>query len=135
MAYLKQTGGEKMHAIRQWLCPLFLASALLLVQEAVAADNFNRQDVTFTSVGKKLVGWLYVPKGMKQGEKRATIVMAHGWSAVKEMDLHDFAAKFSGGRFVRLVFDSRTFSHSYAGPRQHIDPHIHHDDHPNPPTH
>ena len=57
-----------MRAIRQWFCPLFLASALLLAQAAVAADNFNRQDVTFTSVGKKLVGWLYVPKGMKQGD-------------------------------------------------------------------
>jgi fermentation-respiration switch protein FrsA (DUF1100 family) len=131
MAYLKRRGGEKMHAIRQWLCPLFLASALLLAQEAVAADNLNRQDVTFTSVGKKLVGWLYVPKEMKQGEKRATIVMAHGWSAVKEMYLDDFAAKFSSGGFVVLVFDYRNFGDSEGEPRGHIDPHMQHEDYRN----
>lgn len=120
-----------MKSIRRWLCPMFLASALLLAQAAVAADNFNRQDVTFTSVGKKLVGWLYVPKGMKQGEKRPTIVMAHGWSAVKEMYLDDFAAKFSNGGFVVLVFDYRNFGDSEGEPRGHIDPHMQHEDYKN----
>lgn len=120
-----------MNAIKHWLCPLLVASVLMLAQVAVAADGFNRQDVTFTSVGKKLVGWLYVPKGLKQGEKRPTVVMAHGWSAVKEMYLDDFAAKFSGGGFVVLVFDYRNFGDSEGEPRGHIDPHMQHEDYKN----
>jgi uncharacterized protein len=74
---------------------------------------------------------MYVPKEMKQGEKRATIVMRHGWSAVKETYLDDFAAKFSSGGFVVLVFDYRNFGDSEGEPRGHIDPHMQHEDYRN----
>ena len=120
-----------MRAIRHWLGLVFVALALLLAQGAIAADNFTRQDITFTSVGKKLVGWLYVPNGVKPGDKRPTIVMAHGWSAVKEMYLDDFAAKFSNGGFVVLVFDYRNFGDSEGEPRSHIDPHMQLEDYRN----
>ena len=120
-----------MCAIKQWFGLLFLTSAMLFAQAAMANDNFTRQDVTFNSVGKKLVGWLYVPKGMKTGEKRPAIVMAHGWSAVKEMYLDDFAAKYSNGGFVVLVFDYRNFGDSEGEPRGHIDPSMQHEDYKN----
>jgi uncharacterized protein len=120
-----------MRAIKQWFGLLFVASAMLFAQAAMAADNFTRQDVPFSNVGKKLVGWLYVPKGLKSGEKRSAIVMAHGWSAVKEMYLDDFAAKFSNGGFVVLVFDYRNFGDSEGEPRGHIDPNMQHEDYKN----
>jgi fermentation-respiration switch protein FrsA (DUF1100 family) len=91
-------------------------------QSGGAADNFTRKDVTFKSAGLNLVGWLYVPNGLKAGEKRPAIVMAHGWSAVKEMYLDAFAAKFANGGFVVTVFDYRTFGDSDGEPRCHIDP-------------
>ena len=53
-----------MNPTTRWLSLLLFAAALAVSQIAAAADNFNRQDITFTSVGKKLVGWLYVPNGM-----------------------------------------------------------------------
>lgn len=120
-----------MRTIKRWIYPLLLGAGLALAQTAVAEDNFARQDVTFASVGKKLVGWLYLPEGMKQGEKRPTIVMAHGWSAVKEMYLDDFAARFANGGFVVLVFDYRNFGDSEGEPRGHIDPHMQHEDYKN----
>jgi len=120
-----------MRAFRSWLHALFLVAGLLLAQAAIAADNFERRDVTFTSVGKKLVGWLYMPAALKQGEKRPTIVMAHGWSAVKEMYLDDFAAKFANGGFVVLVFDYRNFGDSEGEPRSHIDPSMQNEDYKN----
>src|SRR5713226_2198927 len=46
-----------------------------------------RHDVTFPSEGLNCAGWLYVPDDLKSGERRPTIVMAHGFSAVKEMYL------------------------------------------------
>ncbi|MGH8678195.1 MAG: alpha/beta hydrolase [Burkholderiales bacterium] len=120
-----------MRAINRWISMVLLITGLALAQAVSAADNFTRQDVTFASVGKKLVGWLYVPNGMKQGEKRPTIVMAHGWSAVKEMYLDDFAAKFANGGLVVVVFDYRNFGGSEGEPRGHIDPHMQHEDYKN----
>jgi fermentation-respiration switch protein FrsA (DUF1100 family) len=76
-------------------------------------------------------GWLYVPNGLKEGEKRPTVVMAHGWSAVKEMYLDDFAAKFANGGFVVVVFDYRNFGNSEGEPRSHIDPHMQLEDYKN----
>ena len=49
-----------------------------------------RKDIEFkTENGVTLRGWHYVPDG-RQG-KAPTIVMAHGFSAVKEMYLDRFA--------------------------------------------
>jgi fermentation-respiration switch protein FrsA (DUF1100 family) len=87
-----------------------------------SAQSFVREDVRIASQGLKMGGWLYVPSGLKDGEKRPTIVMAHGWSAVKEMYLDDYAAKFAGAGFVVVVFDYRTFGDSEGAPRSHIDP-------------
>src|SRR3954453_9167018 len=100
---------------------LAAAIGLLLMVSNAAAQNFERRDVTFKSAGLKIVGWLYVPKGLKEGEKRPAIVMAHGWSAVKEMYLDDFAAKFAGAGFVVTVFDYRNFGDSEGMPRSHLD--------------
>src|SRR5437588_10070650 len=83
--------------------------ALCVAHSAGAEDSFSRKDVSFKSAGLNLVGWLYVPDGLKTGEKRPAIVMAHGWSAVKEMYLDAFAAKFARGGFVVTVFDYRNF--------------------------
>jgi uncharacterized protein len=120
-----------MHTFKAGLFALVLTAGLLLAQAAIAASSFERQDVTFTSVGKKLAGWLYVPTGLKQGEKRPAIVMAHGWSAVKEMYLDDYAAKFANVGFVVLVFDYRNFGDSEGEPRSHIDPSMQLEDYKN----
>jgi len=103
---------------------LLLTGTALLVAAAgqASAQDFTRQDVRITSQGLKMGGWLYVPKGLKDGEKRPTIVMAHGWSAVKEMYLDDYAAKFSKAGFVVVVFDYRNFGDSEGTPRGHLDP-------------
>jgi uncharacterized protein len=120
-----------MRAVTRLLGLLCALAGLLYASIAVSADNFTRKDVSIASVGQKLAGWLYVPNGLKEGEKRPTIVMAHGWSAVKEMYLDDFAAKFSSNGFVVVVFDYRNFGGSQGEPRGHIDPHMQHEDYKN----
>jgi len=86
---------------------------LLPNQSTFAADKFTRQDIQIKSGGLNIAGWQYVPTGLTQGEKRPAIVMAHGWSAVKEMYLDDYAAKFANNGFVVTVFD-------YAGVKEFI---------------
>lgn len=85
-------------------------------------DGFSRQEVRFNSGGSALAAWLYLPTGLAAGERRPAIVMAHGWSAVKEMHLDDFGARFARDGFAVVVFDYRNFGASGGAPRQHIDP-------------
>jgi uncharacterized protein len=79
-----------------------------------------RQDIEFDAEGVTLRGWLYLPEGIS-GPVPA-IVMAHGFSAVKEMYLDAFAEAFTEGGLGVLVFDNRNFGASDGEPRQEIDP-------------
>lgn len=95
------------------------------------SGKFVRQDVQIMSAGQKMAGWLYVPSGLASGERRPAIVMAHGWTAVKEMYLDVYAARFASEGFVVAVFDYRNFAASEGEPRQHIDPSMQHEDYKN----
>ena len=79
-----------------------------------------RQDIEFDAEGVTLRGWLYLPDGA--GGPVPTVVMAHGFSAVKEMYLDSFAEAFAAGGLGALVFDNRNFGASDGEPRQEIDP-------------
>ena len=79
-----------------------------------------RTDVEFDAEGVTLRGWLYVPDGATGPVP--TIVMAHGFSAVKEMYLDRFAEAFAAAGLAALVFDNRNFGASDGEPRQEIDP-------------
>ena len=79
-----------------------------------------RQDIEFNAEGTTLRGWLYLPDGA--AGPVPTIVMAHGFSAVKEMYLDQYAEVFSAAGLGTLVFDNRNFGASDGEPRQEIDP-------------
>jgi len=76
-----------------------------------------RKDITFMSEGLRCKGWLYVPDDLKTGVKAPTIVMANGFTGVKEQFLPDFAVKFVDAGFVTMVFDYRYFGDSEGEPR------------------
>ncbi|WP_336810114.1 alpha/beta hydrolase [Bosea sp. MMO-172] len=80
-----------------------------------------RKDIEFkTEDGVTLRGWHYVPD--KANGPFPTIVMAHGFSAVKEMYLDKFAEKFAETGLAAVVFDNRNFGASDGDRRQHINP-------------
>jgi fermentation-respiration switch protein FrsA (DUF1100 family) len=79
-----------------------------------------RRDIEFNAEGVMLRGWLYLPDGVATAVP--TIVMAHGYSAVKEMYLDAFAEVFAQAGLGALVFDNRNFGASDGEPRQEIDP-------------
>jgi hypothetical protein len=79
-----------------------------------------RQDVAFkASDGTTLRGWHYLPEGRGPFP---TIVLAHGFSAVKEMYLDRYAEAFAAAGFASVVYDNRNFGASDGEPRQEIDP-------------
>ena len=70
-----------------------------------------RTDVEFrTEDGVMLRGWHYRPD--RGRGPWPTIVMAHGFSAVKEMYLDRFAEAFAAAGLAALVFDNRNFGAS-----------------------
>ena len=79
-----------------------------------------RTNIAFKATdGTTLRGWHYLPDG---AGKHPTIVMAHGFSAVKEMYLDKYAEAFAQAGFASLVYDNRNFGASDGEPRQEIDP-------------
>jgi fermentation-respiration switch protein FrsA (DUF1100 family) len=80
----------------------------------------TRRDIEFDAEGVLLRGWLYPGEGVSGAAP--TIVMAHGFSAVKEMYLDSFAEAFASAGLNALVFDNRNFGASEGEPRQEIDP-------------
>ena len=79
-----------------------------------------RKDIAFsTTDGTTLRGWHYVPDAPG---RHPTIVLAHGFSAVKEMYLDKYAEAFAKAGFASVVYDNRNFGASDGQPRQEIDP-------------
>src|SRR5262252_242993 len=79
-----------------------------------------RRDVEFNAEGVTLRGWFYAAG--TGGAPAPAVVMAHGFSAVKEMYLDSFAEVFAAAGLNVLVFDNRNFGASDGEPRQEIDP-------------
>jgi uncharacterized protein len=79
-----------------------------------------RRDIEFNAEGVTLRGWFYPADGASGAAP--TVVMAHGFSAVKEMYLDRFAEFFAAAGLNALVFDNRNFGASDGEPRQEIDP-------------
>ncbi|KAK4957610.1 hypothetical protein LTR10_005577 [Elasticomyces elasticus] len=84
-----------------------------------------RRDVEFqTTDHVTLRGWFFTPETADRN--LPCLVMAHGWSAVKEMDLDAFAEHFTSQLAITcLVYDNRAFGASDAAanePRYEIVP-------------
>ncbi|MFC5995937.1 alpha/beta hydrolase [Pseudonocardia hispaniensis] len=80
----------------------------------------TRRDIEFDAEGVTLRGWFYTADGASGAAP--TVVMAHGFSAVKEMYLDTYAESFAAAGLNALVFDNRNFGASDGSPRQEIDP-------------
>jgi uncharacterized protein len=83
-----------------------------------------RRDIEFVSEGTVCSGWLYLPDGAgsADGAGLPGVVMAHGFTGVKEMDLDPFARAFADSGLATLLFDYRYCGTSGGEPRQQILP-------------
>lgn len=78
----------------------------------------QRTDSPFESGGDQCAAWLYVPEG---DGPHPCVVMAHGFSAVREHRLDAYAERFFAAGLAVLVFDYRHFGSSGGEPRQLLD--------------
>lgn len=81
-----------------------------------------RKELEFSSKGLLCRGWLYLPDDLKANQKAPAVVMAHGFSALKEQVLPEYAERFTAAGFVTLVFDYRYFGESEGEPRSQLFP-------------
>ena len=82
----------------------------------------SKQAVTFYSQGCKLMGDLYRPDDIGDGETRAGILLCHGYTGVKDLYLPDNAAALVAEGYVVLAFDYKGWGES-EGPKNHLNPH------------
>jgi fermentation-respiration switch protein FrsA (DUF1100 family) len=81
--------------------------------------DFDRSDVVFDSWGLRCAAWLYRPRGAEGSTP--CVVIAHGWSGVREQALDAYAERFAAAGLAALVFDYRHFGASEGEPRQLLD--------------
>jgi dienelactone hydrolase len=78
----------------------------------------QRLDVGFPSGEERCAAWLYVPDSVG---RVPVVVLAHGWTGVREQRLDAYAERFAGAGLAALVFDYRHFGASSGQPRQLLD--------------
>ena len=72
--------------------------------------------ITFYSEGFKLVGDLYTPDDLRPSERRAGIVLCHGYTGVKDLYLPDNARVLVEAGYVVLAFDYKGWGESEGPP-------------------
>jgi cephalosporin-C deacetylase-like acetyl esterase len=102
-----------------------LEGKAILTTSIPPSINMPQRDITFqTSDNVTLRGWLFTPESTSS--RLPCLVMSHGWSALKEMDLDAFANYFTSKLALScLVYDNRGFGDSDqkdGHPRQEIIP-------------
>ena len=81
----------------------------------------DRSDVEFLGAGGVVLrGWLYLPAD--RDGRIPGVVMAHGFSATKEMGLDRYAEVFAAAGLAVLVYDHRNLGASGGEPRQLVNP-------------
>jgi dipeptidyl aminopeptidase/acylaminoacyl peptidase len=77
--------------------------------------------VDFYSEGTRLAGDLFLPEDLKPGERRAGIVLCHGYTGVRNLYLPDTAAALNEAGYVVLTFDYKGWGDS-DGPKSRLSP-------------
>lgn len=77
----------------------------------------QRRDVQIPVGGTELAAWLYEPS-RSAGDRVGCVILAHGFTGVRDMQLQRPAERFASAGYGALVFDYRHFGDSGGEPRQ-----------------
>jgi fermentation-respiration switch protein FrsA (DUF1100 family) len=99
------------------------------------ADNFYKSDkvtpekVTFKNqFNMRVVGNLFIPKGLDRNTKSPAIIVGHPMGAVKEQSSNLYAQKLAEQGFVTLAIDLSFWGESEGQPRNVVAPEIYSED-------
>ena len=80
-----------------------------------------KRPVSFYSEGFKLDADLYLPDDRKAGERRAAVLLCHGYTGIKDLYLPSNAASLNRAGYVAMTFDYKGWGAS-EGPRTRLAP-------------
>jgi dipeptidyl aminopeptidase/acylaminoacyl peptidase len=80
-----------------------------------------RKPIVFYSEGVRLAGDIYLPDDVRSGERRAGIVLCHGYTGVKDLYLPDNARVLNQAGYVVMTFDYKGWGDS-DGPKSRLAP-------------
>ena len=80
-----------------------------------------KRAVEFYSEGFKLYGDVYTPEDLAPGEKRAAVLLCHGYTGVKDLYLPDNAKFLNQAGYVAMAFDYKGWGDS-EGSRSRLAP-------------
>ncbi len=80
-----------------------------------------KRTVEFYSEGLKLCGDVYIPDGLSPGERRAAVLLCHGYTGVKDLYLPDNAQVLNEHGYVVMTFDYKGWGDS-EGVRSRLAP-------------
>ena len=89
--------------------------------DVCAKEDGMRRPVEFYSEGVKLRGDVYIPDDLQAGDKRAGIVLCHGYTGVKDLYLPDTARALNRAGYTAMTFDYKGWGES-EGPRSRLAP-------------
>ena len=78
----------------------------------LGAENVERRAVSIFSDGVRMAGDLYVPKGLKPGDKLPVIVCCNGTGGIKGGTAARLGLMFASDGFIVLAFDYRGWGES-----------------------
>ncbi len=73
-----------------------------------------KEEVIIYSEGTRLAADLFIPDNLKEGEKKPTILLCHGWGGPKSHLSSTYAPHFCDAGFVACTFDYRGWFESDA---------------------
>lgn len=103
------------------LSTFFLLNTPLSSQNVPLDSNVIRKDIQFYSSGFRLKGWLFLPADTV-GKKLPVVVMAPGFSGIKECSYQFIAGYFAKEGLAVVLFDYPNFGESEGSFRQEADP-------------
>lgn len=107
----------------------------MALESSIGSDNFYSSDkvtvqkVSFTNHYRmKVVGNLFIPRGLDQGKRHPALVVGHPFGAVKEQAANLYATKMAEQGYVTLSFDLSFWGESEGQPRNSVAPDIYVED-------
>jgi fermentation-respiration switch protein FrsA (DUF1100 family) len=88
----------------------------------IVEGKYVREKVFIPCQNVMCAGYLYMPYGLKAGEKVPGIIMANALTAVKEITLPNYGQRFAEAGYAALAMDYRFWGESGGEPRNHILP-------------
>jgi uncharacterized protein len=90
-------------------------------QHSNGGNAMASQTVSFYSEGTRLSGDLFLPEGLRPDERRAGVLLCHGYTGVRNLYLPDTAKALTDAGYVVLTFDYKGWGDS-DGPKSRLAP-------------